>query len=188
MLPILRRVYFKKICFLVCLCACIITAWCENSINSNSLSISVSDYIFEYNGNTKLEQISLKSDEDKEIIALYQKAWENVWYRDSLLIAEKYAQWLWVNTFAQLNIDTLNDYNLTIENIKKTQINIRNKNQKRSAVVLEYDIMSWFIENIPPLYMSQIFVEDGSNIILLSYSTENIQARNDASNMFKNIK
>jgi hypothetical protein len=41
-----------------------------------------------------------------------------------------------------LNIDTLNDYNLTIENIKKTQINIRNKNQKRSAVVLEYDIMS----------------------------------------------
>jgi hypothetical protein len=48
--------------------------------------------------------------------------------------------------------------------------------------------MSWFIENIPPLYMSQIFVEDGSNIILLSYSTENIQARNDASNMFKNIK
>jgi hypothetical protein len=34
----------------------------------------VSDYIFEYNGNTKLEQISLKSDEDKEIIALYQEA------------------------------------------------------------------------------------------------------------------
>ena len=92
MLPILRKVYFKKFCFLVCLCACIITAWCENSINSNSLSISVSDYIFEYNGNTKLEQISLKSDEDKEIIALYQEAWENVWYRDSLLIAEKYAQ------------------------------------------------------------------------------------------------
>ena len=76
-------------------------------------------------------------DDLDEIIDLYQEVWDNVWYRDSLLVAGKYAQWLWVNAFAQSNLNTLYDYDLTIENIQKTQINIKDKNQNTNAVLLE---------------------------------------------------
>lgn len=150
--------------------------------------INVSGLMLTYNGNVKLEQLNLKSDEKEEIIALYQEAWDNVWYKDSLLIAEKYAQWLWINAFAQSNLNTLYDYDLTIENLQKTQIIINDKNQNRKAVLVEYDITSGFIESIPVLHMSQFFVENDSNVILMSYSTEDSQARTQISNMFKNIK
>ena len=148
----------------------------------------MSDFMLTYNGNVKLEQLNLKADEREEIIALYQEVWENIQYKDSLLVAEKYAQWLWVNAFAQSNLDTLYDYDLTIENVKKTQINIKDKNQNTNAVLVEYDITEWFIGSIPVLYMSQLFIEHDWNVILLSYSTENRQSRDYASNMFKNIK
>ena len=141
-----------------------------------------------YNGNIKLEQLNLKAEEKDEITALYQEVWDNIKYRDSLLIAERYSQWLWINAFAQSNLNTLYDYNLVIENVQKTQINIKDKNQNRNAVLVEYDITSWFIESIPVLYMSQLFVENESNVILLSYSTEDKQSRAYISNVFKNIK
>ena len=141
-----------------------------------------------YNGDVPLEQVTLRSDEIDEITALYQEVWDDVGYKDSLLIAEKYSQWMWINAFVQSNLDTLYDYNLTLSNVKKTQIIIKYKNQNRKAVLLEYEITDWFIESIPLLYMSQLFIENDWSIILASYSTENSQDRDYASNMFKNIK
>lgn len=183
-----KKSNIKKIWFLFCVWVCLIIAWCDASLNNNSFSFHVSDFLLTYNGNVKLEELGLKADDNDDIIALYQEAWDNIGYKDSLLIAEKYSQWLWVNAFAQSNIDTLYDYNLSIENITKTQLNIEDKKGKRNAVLVEYDITSWFVESIPALYMSQLFIENDTNIILMSYSTESTQSREYASNMFKNIK
>lgn len=183
-----QKFNLKKIWLLCCLCVYGIITWCEAPWNNDSLVIGVSDFMLTYNGNVKLEQLNLKSDERDEIIALYQEAGDNVEYRDSLLIAEKYAQWLWVNAFAQSNLNTLYDYDLTIENIQKTQINIKDKNQNTNAVLLEYDITEWFIESIPVLYISQLFIEHDANVVFASYITESKQSRDYASNMFKNIK
>lgn len=168
--------------------ACGIIAWCDTPENNNSLLINVSNLMLRYNGNVKLEQLSLKADDKEEIIALYQEIGDNTKYKDSLLIAERYTQWLWINAFAQSNLDTLYDYNLTIENLQKTQIIINDKSQSRKAVLVEYDITSWFIKSIPVLYMSQLFIENGPSVILISYTSEDSQARAYMSNVLKNIK
>ncbi len=164
-------------------------AWCWNSENWNG-SFSTSIYWFDlnYNWKTKFERVALKNDDINSIIDLFQEVWDWTEFKDSLLIAEKYSQWLWVNAFLEENLDTLRSQWLIPENIQKKQITLNKYWENLNAVLVEYDIDEWFIEEIPKLYFSQFFMPNDNNIVMMSFITENENSRLSASNMFKNIK
>ena len=164
-------------------------SWCWNSWSKTvGFSENIYWYDLDYNWNIQLERVGLKTDDLEEIVDLFQEVWDDVWYRDSLLIAERYAQWLWVNAFAQDNLDTLQSQWLTLSNIQKTQIWLEKNWKNNNGVLIEYEITNWLIENIPVLYVSQLFVPKGDDIILMSYITEDKSSSLSASQMFKNIK
>lgn len=164
-------------------------AWCWNSGNWNS-SFSTSIYWFDlnYNWKTKFERVALKNDDIDNIIDLFQEIWNWAEFKDSLLIAEKFSQWLWVNAFLEENLDTLRNQWLIPENVKKTQITLNKYWENLNAVLVEYEINEWFIEEIPKLYFSQFFMPNDNNIVMMSFITENESSHSNASNMFKNIK
>lgn len=166
---------------------CLLT-WCWDDWAWNSLSLNVYWFELEYNGKVKLERVALKKDDMDEIVDLYQEVWNDSEYKDSLLVAEKYAQWLWANAFAQDNLDTLRNQWLTLADIKKTQIWMKVYGEKTNGVLVEYEITEWFIEDVPLLYISQLFVPDEENMILMSFITEDKASHLSASNMFKSIK
>lgn len=179
----------KVLCVVSGVCVFISLSWCWNSLSwEHVFSTNVYWFDLKYNGNIELERVQLKDDDLDEILDLYQEVWENVDYRDSLLIAEKYAQWLWPNAFVQDNIDTLKTQWLTVSNVEKTQIKLVKDKNKINLVLVEYEITKWLIEDIPLLYVSQLFIPDEENIILMSFITEDKSSHLSASNMFKNIK
>lgn len=166
----------------------ILLAWCWNTwIGGNRFVVNIDWYSLVYNWSVNLWKVALKNDDLDEIIDLYQEIWDNVWYRDSLLIAEKYNQWLWINAFSQDNLDTLEEYWLILSDINKTQIKLRKKSKNINAVLVEYKITSWFIDEIPLLYVSQLFIPKDHNVELLSFITEDSSSHSSAVNMFKNI-
>ena len=163
--------------------------WCgSKSNNQNTLYMSKNWINLEYNSRLPLENVELNKDDLPEIIWLYQETWENIWYKDSLLIAEKYALWMWVNAFAQKNLDWLEHQWLSLSDINKNQIWIRSNSWDINGVLIEYNIISWFNEVVPILYLSQLFIPYWENVILYSYVTEDKNSRANASNMFKSIK
>lgn len=164
-------------------------SWCWGSWTWNAYS-SVNIYWFnlEYSKNINLEKVPLRTDDLDEIIDLYQEVWDNSEYRDSLLIAEKYAQWLWANAFAQENLDMLEEQWLTLSDIKKTQIALNKYGEKINAVLVEYTITKWLINDLPLLYVSQLFIPKDNDMVLMSFITENKSSHLSALEMFKNIK
>ena len=169
--------------------ACFPLSWCWNSWSGDDI-FSINEHWFNlnYNGNIKFERLQLKTNDLDEIIDLYQEAWDDLKYRDSLLFAEKYSQWLWANAFAQGNLDNLVAQWLTISGIKKIQISLKKYWENINMVLVEYEISKWLINDIPLLYVSQLFVPQGENILLMSFITEDKSSRSSVSNMFKNIK
>lgn len=168
-------------------CFCLTWCWSSDTWNGN-LSLNIHWFDLKYDGKVNLERVQLKTDDLEEIIDLYQEIWNNSEYKDSLLIAEKYAQWLWANAFAQDNLDTLENQWLALSNIKKTQIWLEKYGERINAVLVEYEITEWLIEKIPLLYVSDLFVPNGENMILMSFITEDLSSRSSVSNMFKNIR
>lgn len=168
---------------------CFLIVWCgKSSSSSNQIDLSVWDFSVGYEGKVKLEKVYLNNSDLSEILELYQETWNNTDYSDSLLVAEKYDQWLWINAFVQQNLDTLEVQWLSIDNVKKTQIWINKKWKILNSVLVEYEITKWFISTVPRLYMSQLFIPQSDSVVLFSYMTENSSARSYASNMLKNIK
>lgn len=179
----------KLLLTLIWIICCFSLIWCWNSKAWNkNLSVNVYGFELNYNGKNELSKVPLKSDDLSEIIDLYQEVWDDLIYRDSLLIAEKNAQWLWANAFAQDNLDTLENYWLTLSNIKKTQIWLEQYGEKINAVLVEYEITDWLIKEVPLLYVSELFVSNNEDIVLMSFITEDSSSRLSASDMFKNIK
>lgn len=179
-LKLLTVLSISSICFVLC--------WCESDWGSDGKYVtSVAWYNLMYNWGVNLWKVALKTDDLNEITSLYQEIWDNVWYRDSLLIAEKYGQWLGVNAFAQDNLDTLEKQWLTLSDVKKTQITLKKKSENINAVLVDYKITEWFIEEVPLLYISQLFIPDGYNIELVSFITEDSSSHSSAVNMLKNI-
>ena len=164
-------------------------SWCWHSVSWNSkLEIKFDWFELDYNGKVEFEKVQLKTDDLDEIVDLYQEVWNETGYKDSLLIAKKYAKWLWSNAFAQDNLDTLENYWLVLSDIKKTQIWFKKREEEINAVLVEYQITEGLIDEIPSLYLSQLFVPDDDNMILISFITEDLVSHTNASNMFKNIK
>ena len=186
MLRLWKNIKLLSILLVSLLCTTLVWCW---SIwdDGDEFIINVTWYSLAYKWNVDLWKVALKTDDLDEIIDLYQEIWDNVWYRDSLLIAEKYDQWLWINTFAQDNLDTLERQWLTLTDIKKTQIKLRKKSEDINAVLVDYKITEWFIEEVPMLYISQLFIPDGHNIELVSFITEDSSSHSSAVNMLKNI-
>lgn len=145
---------------------------------------------FEIEKNIKvdLEKVQLKSDDAEDIIDLFQEVWNDVSFRDSLLIAERYAQWLWTNAFAQDNIDILEEHWLELSNMNKTQIRLQKGDEEMNLVLVEYEITNWLIPEIPVLYVSQLFIPYDNDIIMMSFITEDSSSRSSVSSMFKDIK
>ena len=171
------------------LCSCLSLIGCWGSLSeSTSFSTKILWFDLNYDGNIDFERVWLKNDDMDEILDLYQEVWDGIWFRDSLLIAEKYAQWLWSNAFAQRNLDTLNDQWLTLSEIKKTQIRMEKNWENTNATLVEYQITEWLIDKIPVLYVSQLFVPKDNIMLLMSYITEDKSSYLSASKMFKNIK
>jgi len=162
--------------------------WCGGWSNKNELAFNVWDFELEYAWTAKLSKVALKTDDLGEIVDLYQEEWDDISYRDSLLIAQKYSQWLWINTFAQENLDVLEDQWLVLSNINKKQIITEREGEKINVVLVEYEIVEWLIPEIPRLYLSQLFIPDWSNVWLVSFITENLSSRNNVSRLFQRIK
>ena len=183
---------WKRIGLLSCafgFVVCLFLYWCWDSWAWNgNISLDIYWFNFEYAGSVDLEKVPLKTDDLDEIIDLYQEVWNNSEYKDSLLIAEKFAQWLWVNTFAQENLDTLEEQWLTIDDVQKTQILLNKYWEKINTVLVEYKISGWLISDLPLLYVSQLFVPKNKDMIVMSFITEKKSSHTNASNMFKNIK
>ena len=167
---------------------CFALVWCgSNWDNGDKFVVNVAWYSLIYNWNVELWKVALKTDDLDEIVDLYQEIWDDVWYRDSLLVAEKYDQWLWINTFAQSNLDILEEKWLTIADLRKTQIKLERESEMINAVLVEYKITWWLIEKLPLLYVSQLFIPDDHNVILISFITEDSSSHSSAVKMFKNI-
>ena len=165
----------------------LILSWCWSSLDSEWLAIDISGFNLQYNWSVKLKKVYLKNDDLDEITDLYEEVWDNLEYRDSLLVAERYWQWLWINGFAQDNLDTLEDHWLVLWEIKKTQIKIKKDNKKFDSVLVDYKISEWLIEDIPVIYVSQLFVPQWTTVLLISYISEDMSARDNMSKAFKNL-
>lgn len=168
---------------------CFMLAWCWSSLSWDD-SFSLNEYWFhlDYNWSVDLERVLLKTDDLDEIEDLYQEVWDDLEYRDSLLVAEKYSQGFWANVFADDNLETLENKWLTLSNVKKSQIIVNKYWKNIWAVLVEYEITEWLVDNIPLLYVSQLFIPKDNYMILISYITENKSASSSASDMFKNIR
>ena len=186
----LKGNYLKILCVVLLIFVSFLLIWCWDSSGGNDTSsINVRWFELNYNGNTKFEKVRLKTDDLDEIDYLFQEVWnDDSEFKDSLLIASKYGQWLWANAFAQDNLDTLKDHWLTISKIKKTQVWIEKPWEKINAVLVEYQITQWLVNEIPLLYVSQLFIPKDNDMILMSFITEDHSSQSSASNMFKNIK
>ena len=177
----------RQLGIMISLIVCFFLAGCGDSASTNNI-IEAWWYYLEYGNKIKLEKISLSSDDMEEITQLYQEVWEVTSYKDSLLIAEKYARWLWMNAFAQENLDTLETQWLKLDNIKKTQISLIKNRNKLNAVLVEYEIIEWLVPEVPVLYVSELFVPSDTNVLFFSFITESQSVHKAASNMFKSIK
>lgn len=166
----------------------ILLSWCWWNWQWETLTININDFVFEYSWNIKLKKIPLKDDDSYEIIDLYEEVWEDLKYKDSLLIAQRYSQWLWINWFVQDNMDILESYNLIIKNVNKTQIQIDKNGEKLDSVLVEYEISEWFVPEIPLLYISQLFILDWDNVLLFSFTSDDQSIRNQISKCFKEVK
>lgn len=186
----MKRIWEKRkwLCLLFSVLACFLLVWCGGWSNKDELVLNVWNFELEYAWNVKLSKVALKTDDLDEIIDLYQEEWDDIWYRDSLLIAQKYSQWLWINTFAQENLDVLEDQWLILSNVNKKQIILGKGWEKINVVLVEYEIVEWLIPEIPKLYLSQLFIPEWSNVWLISFITENPTLRNNVSKTFQKIK
>ena len=72
--------------------------------------------------------------------------------------------------------------------MKKTQIWLKKRWERINAVLVEYQIKKWLVDDIPLLFVSQLFIPKDKDMILMSYITEDQSSHLNASNMFKNIK
>lgn len=180
---------FKRFLFLTISCACFLIAWCWNS-NSWNHQIALDVFWFQLEGNTKVElqRVGLKTEDLEEIVDLYQEVWNSAEYKDSLLIAKKYSKWLGANAFIQDNLEILQNNWLDLANINTTQVQLKKKKERYNAVLLEYEIAGWLIDEIPLLYVSQLFIPKENDIVLVSYITEDLTSSSNISNLFKNIK
>jgi hypothetical protein len=173
---------------ILCILSCFLLVWCGNNwISKNELVVNVWEFELRYAWNIKLSKVPLKTDDLSEIVDLYQEVWDNVWYRDSLLIAQKYSGWFWINAFAQDNLNTLEDNGLSLSNINKKQVYIQKEWNEINAVLVDYEIVEWFVEEIPTLYISQLFIPDWSFVWLMSFITENSSSRKNMSNVFSKV-
>lgn len=167
---------------------CFVLVWCGSNWDGESKYITnVAWYSLMYNWDVDLWKVALKNDDLNEIIDLYQELWDDVQYRDSLLIAEKFNQWLWINAFAQDNLDTLKKQWLALSDIRKIQITLKKKSENINAVLVNYKITEWFIDEVPLVYVSQLFIPNGYNVELISYITEDPSSHTSAVNMLKNV-
>jgi len=179
----------KWFVLLFSVCLCFLLFWCWSKWNkSNKLTVNVAWFSVNYAWNVNLSKVALKEDDLSEIVDLYQEVWDDVWYRDSLLVAQRYSQWLGINAFVQENLDVLENYNLSLWNLAKKQILLERDWKTINAVLVDYDITEWFIPEIPALYISQLFVPDWNMVSLVSFITENSSVRKSMSNAFKEIK
>lgn len=179
----------KWLYLLFSILACFLVVWCGSNLNSwDELVVNAWEFELHYGWNINLSKVPLKSDDLSEIVDLYQEDWDDVWYRDSLLVAQRYSQWLWINAFVQENLDVLEDNGLTLSNVNKKQILFEKDWKDVNAVLVEYGIIEWFVEEIPTLYISQLFIPDWSYVWLISFITESQSSRNSMSNAFKQIK
>ena len=189
MISFLRKnLKLSYLVFIILPCFFVLLAWCWSSWSDEKSKLNISDFVLECEWNVELEKVPLNNDDLDEIIDLYEEVWDNLKYRDSLLVAQKFSKWLWINAFVQENLDVLEDYDLTVSNIHKTQIQIKKDDKKLNSVLVDYEISEWFIPDIPLLYISQLFILSWDNVLLFSFTTEDSWSRNNMSNSFKNIK
>ena len=178
----------KNLVFLFCIIVSFLLVWCQVGNGSwGEVLISVKWYEFKYSWNIGFQNVALKVDDSEDIIALYKEEWNDLAYRDSLLIAEEYVNWVWANVFIKDNLEILEKQWLVLSNVNKKQIWFKKGWENVSAVLLEYEITEWLIPEIPLLYVSQLFIPGEDNMLMLSYITENSSSRKSVSNMFKNI-
>ena len=158
----------KYLSSLVLVIIAVLIAGCGSSRNSTLLQIE--NFSLLYRGSVELEQQILNPADQQWIIAIFQENRTNEFW-DSLIAVESYNQWKGVNVFSQESITTLEERGLTIENLKTERFLLSCSKELKSSVVYSYFISSGFSLEIPQLYMTQLFIENGNNIVVFSHST-----------------
>ena len=178
----------KSFIFILWILTCFFLTWCWEMSGEYNYPLSFYWFILDYNWDVDIESVPLKKDDIKAISELYKEVWDDDSYKDSLLVAKTNSKWLGANVFSRENLETLEEQWLTIENVDRTQVSFKKSWERVNAVLAEYEIVEWLVTEVPRLYVSQLFVPKGNDIILMSYITEDKYSRTSASNMFKNIK
>ena len=162
-------------------------AWCGNE--QATTPITVDEYQINYQGKIALQEQALTSENDFETRAIYVESGENISFRDSLIIEERYNQWKKVVVFSQEAIATLEDQGLIIEDKKEETIIINCKGKQNSSRIVSYTISSGFIAEVPKLYTVALFTEKNTNtIIIRSYITEQAEEQKQFLNALKSIQ
>jgi hypothetical protein len=90
--------------------------------------------------------------------------------------------------YAQEAMTTLKAQKLVIEAEKELKFVITCEGEKKSINLVSYAISSGFIEKVPKLYMTNLFVEGKKNTILLrSHQTEDAKEQQQMIKAFQTI-
>ena len=186
----MNKIWANRRCFwlIFCILACFFLVWCGGWGNKNELVLNVWNFELEYAWNVKLSKVALKTDDLDEIVDLYQEEWDVVVYRDSLLIAKRYSQWLGIGAFVQGNLDSLEENGLTLSNINKKWVQIDKDDKKIDSVLVEYQISEWLIDELPVLFLCQLFIPDWNEVWLLSFISDDLSTHESMLSTFKHIK
>lgn len=178
----------RWLCLLFGILACFLLGWCGGWDNKNKFAVNVWNFELDYVWDVKLSKVALKTDDLDEIVDLYQEEWDDTLYKDSLLIAKRYSQWLGIGAFVQENLDSLEENGLTLSNINKKWVQIDKDGENINLVLVEYEISDWLIEELPLLFLSQLFIPDWNEVWLVSFISDNLSSRKSMSNSFKKIR
>jgi len=101
-------------------------------------------------------------------------------YQGSLMVVEHYNQGKGVIVFSQEALDALKTKGMGIEQEKKDTFVINCSKEKKTISLISYLISSGFVKEVPPLYVTQAFVEkDANTISIWSYTTESAKGQQE---------
>ncbi|MDR0607132.1 MAG: hypothetical protein LBG52_01990 [Candidatus Peribacteria bacterium] len=164
----------------------LLLAGCGSS--SSPVKLDLNGYQMLYQGKVSLVAREIPAENTNDLLALYAESGANNEYQDSLLLVEKYHQGKGVLVFSQEAIDTVKMKGLTVEDERNKKFTIPCHEEQTSAHLIAYVITSGFVHKVPKLYMTQLFLEKGTNTILLwSHNTENKNEQNAMWSAFQTL-
>jgi hypothetical protein len=153
------------------------------------IKLETNGYQMLYQGKVSLSAREVPTETLDGVLALYTESGANSSYLDSVVLVEKYNQGKGVLVFSQEAMDTVKAKGLTLANERDEKFSISCQGEKKSARLFAYEVSSGFVQKVPKLYMTQLFLEkDANTLVLWSHSTETKSEQNAMRSAFKAIQ